>query len=241
VAGLLQKGLWLDSASPVVAELVGHVGFDWALIDWEHGPNDITTLRAQVQALGNTDTPCVVRVPDAQDWMIKQVLDIGVQTVVVPMVNTADQALCMARACRYPPGGTRGMGAALARATDYGLRSDYVATTNDQICCIVQAETVQAFSNLADIAATDGIDGVFIGPADLSADMGHPGNPAHPDVIKAIEDACQTITQAGKYAGIVDFTPEACRHWRDCGFTFLGLGADVSTLMRGLQALRDSL
>ncbi|MEO0358176.1 MAG: HpcH/HpaI aldolase/citrate lyase family protein [Pseudomonadota bacterium] len=236
--GHCQTGVWVASASPVIAELAGTIGFDWCLIDGEHGPNGLSDIRAQLQALAATSTPAVVRVPTNKDWIIKQALDAGAQTILVPLVDTPDQALVATRACRYPPAGNRGMGGALARATNFNQRTNYVATANDQICCIVQAETQSALDNLDAIAATDGVDGVFIGPADLSADMGYPGDPNHPKVLETIDAAIDVIRASGKIAGIVTFDPQQVDHYRKKRVGFLGVGADVTALRGALEALK---
>lgn len=235
--GETQVGLWLALASGPVAEIAGRAGFDWCLIDAEHGPNTLTTIEAQLQALAGTEAAPVVRVPAGEDWMLKQVLDLGVQTILVPMVDDAETAARMARAVRYPSFGTRGMGAILARASGYGAMADYVTTANDEICLIVQAESAAALRNLDAICATDGVDAVFVGPADLSADMGYPGQPDHPEVTDAIADAIERITDAGKPAGIVTFDPSEAGRYRDMGVTFLGVGGDSYTLTMGLRAL----
>lgn len=239
-AGDTQTGIWLCSASPIIAELAGGAGFDWCLVDWEHGPNDLVSVTAQLQALAVTGTPAVVRVPEGADWLIKQVLDAGAQTVMVPMVNTAEDADRVARAMRYAPTGHRGMGGALARATNFSRRSDYVATTNAQVFCMVQVETAEAMKNLRDITETPGVDGVFIGPADLSADMGYPGEPRHPDVMAEIERGLGLIRELGKTAGIVGFQPEENALYRKWGANFVGLGSDITTLVAGLEALKEA-
>ncbi|MEM1301834.1 MAG: HpcH/HpaI aldolase/citrate lyase family protein [Pseudomonadota bacterium] len=240
-AGQVQCGMWVASTSPIIAELCGHIGFDWCLVDMEHSPNDAMSMAAQLQALASTPTQAVVRVIASQDWLIKQALDAGAQTILVPLVNTADEAARVAAAMRYAPEGTRGMGAALARASQFSMRSDYVATTNAQVCCLVQAETREALENLEAIVATDGVDGVFIGPADLSADMGYPGQPDHPEVVFAINEAIATITKAGKIAGTLNFDPDKVPALRDQGVTFLGVGAETITLVQGLTALRNAV
>jgi len=234
-AGQTQYGIWLNTGAATVAELAGHCGFDWCLVDGEHGPLTLTEITAQVQALAATPTHAVVRVPDAQAWMIKQALDIGAQTIVVPMVDTAAQADAMARAMRYPPAGMRGMGAAIARASAFGAMTDYVRYANDQVCLLVQAESATALENIDAIAQTEGVDGVFIGPADLSADMGFPGDPDHPDVVAAIAHMIDRIHAAGKISGILTFTPEQSRHYAALGVGFVGIGADVAILRRALQ------
>ena len=235
-AGKLQTGVWLTLANPIAAEIAGRAGFDWCLIDAEHGPNDIPLILSQLQALAGTPAQAVVRVPIGQDWVLKQVLDLGAQTIMVPMVNTGADAARAAAAMRYPGAGVRGMGAALARASRYGEIVDYVASANDQICLIAQVESRTAIENIDAIAGTQGVDCVFIGPADLSADMGFPGNPDHPEVQAAIDHAITRITAAGKAAGIISFDPAQFAGLAQKGVTFLGAGSDSLLLQ---QALRD--
>ncbi len=236
-AGKLQHGLWLATASPVVAELAGGAGFDWCLIDGEHGPNTVPQMLSQVQALAGTGTAVVIRTASAEVWMVKQALDLGVQTVLVPMVDNAAKAAEMARAMRYPPDGIRGMGAALARASGYGAIADYPHTANAQMCLLVQAESAAAVTNIDAIAATKGVDGVFVGPADLSADMGYPGQPDHPEVDKAIDHLIARTLAAGKIAGIITFDETRFARYATQGVTFLGVGGDVTVLGSALRGL----
>lgn len=235
--GETQCGLWLTLASGAVAEIAGVAGFDWCLIDAEHGPNTLTTIHAQLQALAGTPAHPVVRVPMGEDWMLKQVLDLGVQTVVVPMVNTAEQAAQVAAAVRYPGQGSRGMGATLARASRYGEIVDYVASANEQIFLFVQIESEQAVENVDAIAATPGVDGIFVGPADLSADMGFVGQMDAPEVIAAIDHVYARTKAAGKAIGTVVFDPADFQNQIDRGVTFLGLGADSLSLQTALRDL----
>ena len=238
-AGQVQHGIWLTSGTGVLAELAGNAGFDWCLIDGEHGPNTVSEMLPQLQALAISGTPAVVRVANAEAWMIKQALDLGCQTVLVPMVDDAQTAQKMARAMRYPPHGNRGMGAALARATSFGAVTDYPHTANDQVCLLVQAESAQAIDNIDSIAATQGVDGVFIGPADLSADMGYPGQPDHPKVEEAIDYMIARTVAAGKIAGIITFDENRLNEYAEKGVTFLGVGGDMlvlNTALRGLAA-----
>lgn len=237
IAGQVQHGLWLASASPVVAELAGGVGFDWCLIDGEHGPNTVAQMLPQLQALAGTGTPAVVRVAAPEVWMIKQALDLGVQTVLVPMVDDAAKAAEMARAMRYPPDGIRGMGAVLARASRYGAIADYPHSANAQVCLMVQAESAAAVENIDAIAATPGVDGVFVGPADLSADMGYPGQPDHPEVEAAIDHLIARTVAAGKIAGIITFDRSRFAEYAAKGVTFLGLGGDMVVLRTALEEL----
>jgi len=235
--GDMQIGLWLGTAHPMIAEIGASAGYDWCLIDGEHGPNDVPTILAQMQAMSGGDASIVVRVPIGQDWVLKQVLDIGAQTVMVPMVETADQAAAMARAVRYPPDGARGMAASMVRASGYDLQPDYLDNANDEICLIVQVESARAIENIDAIANTDGVDVVFVGPADLSADMGYTGNMEAPEVVAAIKHAVERIRAAGKAAGIITYGGGNYSYYQDIGATFLGLAADVTVIAGALRGL----
>lgn len=237
VNGQVQSGIWLAMANSTAAEIAGRAGFDWCLIDAEHGPNTLTTIAAQLQALAGTPAQAVVRVPMGEDWMLKQVLDLGVQTVVVPMVDTAAQAAQVAAAVRYPGEGSRGMGAVLARASGYGEIVDYVASANDEIFLFVQIESAQAVANVDAIAATPGVDGVFVGPADLSADMGFVGQPNAPEVLDAIDHVYARTRAAGKIVGTITFDEGDFQNQIDKGVSFLGLGADSFALQTTLKTL----
>lgn len=228
-------------ASGVVAEMASHAGFDWCLIDAEHGPNDLITIQGQLQAMNGAPASAVVRVPVAEDWMLKQVLDLGAQTVLIPMIDTADQAAKAVAACTYPPQGVRGLGSALARASGYNAIADYPATANDQICVMVQVESKMAIENIDAIAATQGVDVVFIGPADLSADMGYLGKTDAPEVEDAIAHAIARIHAAGKVPGIVLFDPADFQRYIDMGVGFLGVGSDVTSLGASLRNLARSV
>jgi 4-hydroxy-2-oxoheptanedioate aldolase len=241
LAGKPQYGVWLNTGSHVVAEMAGHAGFDWCLVDGEHGPQSTTDMVPQLQALATTPTHAVVRIADKQAWMIKQVLDIGAQTVLVPMVDTGAQAAEMGRAMLYPPHGTRGMGAAIARASAFGNMADYVRDVAAQLCLFVQAESAAALANIDAIAGAEGVDGVFIGPADLSADMGFPGEPDHPDVLDAIDHMIDRIHAAGKISGILTFDSDKSRFYAERGVGFVGIGADVSIFGRALKATIDAV
>ncbi len=246
--GRTQIGLWVALASGYSTELIAGIGYDWLLIDGEHAPNDVRSVVPQLQAVasaqqafGDARSHPIVRVPlgtgEAGTAIIKQFLDTGVQTVLVPMVDTAEQAAQVAAACRYPPLGVRGMGSALSRASRWQAHARYVHEANDQICCLVQAESVTAMENLDAIAATPGVDGVFIGPADLSASMGHPGNPMHPDVQAMIEQGIARILKAGKAPGILSTSEAQARKWLGAGARFVAVGADTIVLVNGATAL----
>lgn len=225
--GRPQIGLWMALAHPVAAEIGANAGFDWCLIDGEHAPNDVPLILAQLQAMKGGAHPCV-RVPVGDLRIIKQMLDMGLQSILVPMVNTADDARAMVRAVRYPPLGLRGVGAAQARATGYGATGDYLATAADQICLMVQAETREAIENIDAIAGTDGVDCVFLGPADLAASLGHLGEMEHPEVAQAIAHASERIRAAGKAVGMISFAPGKAAAMREAGATFLAIGGDVA-------------
>jgi len=233
-----QIGLWLSLADPYCTEICATAGFDWLLVDNEHTPNDVRSTLASLQVVaGYPATHAVVRVLQGDAALIKQMLDIGAQTVLVPMVDTAEQAQQLVRATRYAPEGVRGMGSALARSSRWQAYPQYVHEANQQICLLVQAETVEAMNNLDAIAATPGVDGVFIGPADLSASMGHPGNPGHPEVQAAIHDGIARILRAGKAPGILATTESQARQWLAAGALFVAVGVDTMLLASAAQDL----
>jgi 4-hydroxy-2-oxoheptanedioate aldolase len=234
-AKTVQMGLWMNLVSPIAAEALAGAGFDWLLIDGEHGPNDIPTILAQVQAIGSR-TSVVVRPPVGEVRMIKQLLDLGVQTILVPMIESADHAAQMVKAMHYPPVGMRGVGATIARASDYGRITDYITSANDQTCLILQIESRAGLAALPEILKLDGVDGVFIGPADLAADMGHPGNSSAPEVQAAIDKALAAIMASGKSAGILTFDAKAAQRYSAMGVTFLGIGSDVAVLVKAVTA-----
>ena len=231
----VQMGLWMNLVSPIAAEALSGAGFDWLLIDGEHGPNDSPTILAQVQAIGSR-TSVVVRPPVGEVRMIKQLLDLGVQTILVPMIESADHAAQMVKAMHYPPVGMRGVGATIARASDYGRITDYITTANDQTCLILQIESRAGLAALPEILKLDGVDGVFIGPADLAADMGYPGNAAAPEVQATIDSTLAAIIASGKSAGILTFDAKAAQRYAAMGVTFLGIGSDVAVLVKAMTA-----
>jgi 4-hydroxy-2-oxoheptanedioate aldolase len=234
-AKTVQMGLWMNLVSPIAAEALAGAGFDWLLIDGEHGPNDIPTILTQVQAIGSR-TSVVVRPPVGEVRMIKQLLDLGVQTILVPMIESADHAAQMVKAMHYPPVGMRGVGATIARASDYGRITDYITTANDQTCLILQIESRAGLAALPEILKLDGVDGVFIGPADLAADMGYPGNAAAPEVQATIDSTLAAIMASGKSAGILTFDAKVAQRSAAMGVTFLGIGSDVAVLVKAMTA-----
>ena len=235
-AKTVQHGIRVNLVSPIAAEALAGVGFDWLLIDGEHGPNDIPTILQQVQAIGSR-TSIVVRPPVGEVRLVKQLLDLGVQTLLIPMVETAEHAAQMVKAMLYPPHGIRGVGASVARASDYGRIADYIATANDQTCLILQIESRAGLAALPEILKLDGVDGVFIGPADLAADMGYPGNMNAPEVQDTIDATLKAIIASGKSAGILTFDPKTAARYQAMGVTFLGVGGDVAILTKAATAL----
>lgn len=239
-AKTVQHGIWLNLASAYSAELLAGAGFDWLLIDGEHGPNSIPTILNQVQTIG-TRCNVVVRPVAGEVWMIKQLLDLGVQTILVPMIESAGHAAEMVKAMHYPPRGIRGVGASVARASDFGRVADYLTTANDQTCLILQVESRAGLAALPEILTLQGVDGVFIGPADLAADMGFPGNAGAPEVQAAIDQAIADIVASGKSAGILTFDAKTAARYREMGVTFLGVGGDVALLMKAAGALAQEV
>ena len=244
--GEAQIGLWLGLANAYTAEILAGTGYDWLLVDGEHAPNDLRSILHQLQAIASASSAlppgaraphAVARVPVGDTALIKQYLDIGAQTLLVPMVDTPEQAQQLVRATRYAPEGVRGMGSALARSSRWQAYPRYVHEANQQVYLLVQAETVEAMANLDAIAATPGVDGVFIGPADLSASMGHPGNPGHPDVQAAIHDGITRILRAGKAPGILATNEAQARQWLAAGALFVAVGVDTMLLTSAAQTL----
>ncbi len=235
-----QIGLWVGLADATAAEALAVTGYDWLLIDGEHAPNDPRSVLQQLRAVAPYASHPVVRPVQGDVALVKQYLDIGAQTLLVPMIDTPEQAALMVRAMRYPPEGIRGMGAALARASRWNQVEDYANQANDQMCLLVQAETVQAMDNLKAIAEVDGVDGVFFGPADLSASMGYRGQAAHPNVQAAILGGIATVRAAGKAAGVLSADPAAARRYLDAGCAFVAVGVDTTLLVRAAADLLRS-
>lgn len=232
-----QIGLWLGLADPICAEICAGAGFDWLLIDGEHAPNDVRSILAQLQAVAPYPAHPIVRPVSGDVQLIKQLLDIGAQTLLIPMVETADQARLLVSAMRYPPAGIRGVGAALARASHWNRVADYLHLASDQMCLLVQVETRLGLENLDAIAAVEGVDGVFIGPSDLSAALGHLGRPSHPDVQQAIETAIGRIRASGRAAGILTTDEAQARRYLALGCNFVAVGLDGNLLMRSTHEL----
>ncbi len=233
-------GTWIMSASPIVAEAVGHAGFDWAVVDMEHTPLDMMEVVQMLQALSATRLVPVVRVPWNDAVMVKRVLDAGATTVLFPFVENAEEARRAVAATRYPPEGVRGM-AGMSRASKFGTLPNYLKTANAGIGVIVQIETRAAVQQLEAIADVPGVDALFIGPADLSASLGLPGEHAHPQVLELMSHAVQRAKAVGKPIGTLGGSPEMVAQYRAYGFDYMALSSDLGLLMRGAQTTLSSL
>ncbi|RJG20886.1 aldolase/citrate lyase family protein [Massilia cavernae] len=234
--GPLQVGLWSGLSNNVTVEVLANAGFDWLLLDTEHSPNELPMVFSQLQAAVLGTAHPIVRPPWNDTVTIKRYLDIGVQTLLIPFVQDADEARQAVAATRYPPLGVRGYSAA-ARASDYGRVKDYPKVCEDELCVLVQVETPHALSNIEAIAAVEGVDGIFIGPGDLSAAMGHIGNPKHPEVVAAIQDAIGRIRASGVAAGILTGDEALARLCIEAGCNYIAVGSDISILARGAEVL----
>lgn len=230
-------GMWLCSGSPLVAEICAGSGLDWLLIDAEHSPNGLESILAQLQAVrGNGPVP-VVRPPVLDTVTIKQYLDLGVQNLLVPMVDTAEEARLAVAAVHYPPRGVRGVGSALARASRWNRIDSYLQRAGETCSLAVQIESEEAVANAEEILAVDGVDAVFVGPSDLAASMGLLGQQEHPRVVEAVEHCLAAAQRAGKPAGVNAFAETTARRYLAAGARFVLVGADVTLLARGSEAL----
>ncbi len=234
--GQRQVGLWSGLASPIAAEIIAGAGFDWIVIDGEHGPNDISSLLTQLQAMrGGTAEP-VFRVPWNDMVIIKRAMDVGARTLLVPFVQNVEEALRAVAATRYPPLGIRGV-SVTPRANDYGRAQNYHKNAHLDTCVLVQIETRVALKEIESIAEVEGVDGIFIGPSDLAADYGHLGNPKQLDVQAALKDAAARIRATGKAAGILTGTPDDVEPLFAMGYNFVAVGSDVGILARTAEQL----
>lgn len=232
-----QIGMWIASGNAYSAEICAGAGLDWLMLDQEHVPNDIRSTLAQLQAVAAYPVEVLVRPASGDPVAIKQLLDIGATNLIVPMVESADEARALVAATRYPPEGIRGVGSALARASRWNRVSDYLITADEGITLTVQVESLEGLKALEEIASVEGIDGVFIGPADLAASMGYLGKPESPDVVAAIEQAISMIVSCGTFAGVNAFNEKFARRYMAAGANFVLVGADVTLLARGSEAL----
>ncbi|MBD8892275.1 aldolase/citrate lyase family protein [Roseibium litorale] len=235
-AGEVLHGCWISMADAYVTEMAATAGFDWLLIDGEHAPNDIRSLSSQLTAVLASPSQPIMRLVDDNPATIKQALDIGAQSLLIPMIESKEQAERTLRATRYPPHGFRGVGAAIARASKFNEIPDYLTTADAEICLILQVETRAGLAALDDILAIEGIDGVFIGPSDLAADMGHLGNPAAPEVLDAVTGALRRIRAAGKTAGVLSTDPAYISACKEAGANFVGVAIDVLAFAGALRS-----
>lgn len=234
----VQIGFWAALGSSYATEVVAGAGFDWVVVDAEHGPNEVTTVLAQLQAASEGTAEIVVRPAWNDSVLLKRYLDIGVQSFLIPYVQNPDEARSAVAATRYPPRGIRGFAAA-TRASRFGRINDYHRRFEAELCVLVQVETQVGLDNLEAIAGVDGVDGVFIGPGDLSTDLGHVGNQGHPEVVSVIGEAIKTIRKAGANAGILAGDEKLARHYVELGCLFTAVGSDVGMLARGTEALAN--
>jgi 4-hydroxy-2-oxoheptanedioate aldolase len=233
-------GMWVCSGSPLVAEICAGSGLDWLLIDMEHSPNGLGSVLTQLQVVAAHDITPVVRVPSDDRVAIKQVLDLGAQNLLVPMISSAAEARAAVEAVRYPPAGSRGVGSALARSARWNRVAGYLENADDHVSLVVQVETSAGVAAAAEIAAVDGVAGVFLGPSDLAASMGLLGQQTHPQVVDAVLDTFRAVRAAGKPVGVNAFDPAVARTYLDAGASFVLVGADVALLARGSEALAQA-
>jgi 4-hydroxy-2-oxoheptanedioate aldolase len=228
-----QYGIWVASASAYCAEICAGSGLDWLLIDGEHTPNDVPSILAQLQAVSGYPICPLVRPPVGDPVLLKQYLDIGATNLLVPMVESRKQAEMLARAVRYPPTGTRGVASTFSRAAQWGRRADYFERIDAEVTLVVQIETVAALARLEEIATVEGVDALFVGPADLAASMGHLGQQSHPEVVAAVEHAIARAVGAGVPIGVNAFAPSMARRYVEAGCRFVGVGADITMIVEG--------
>lgn len=232
-------GMWVCSGSPVAAEIAGCSGLDWVLLDGEHSPIGLETTASLLRALAAYPTTPMVRVPSLDTVLIKQFLDLGAQNLLVPMIDTAEEARQAVAAVRYPARGVRGVGSALARASRWGAVEGYLGRAEDTVSLTVQIESSAAVENAAEIAAVDGVDAVFVGPSDLAASMGVLGQQTHPDVTASVLSVFDAVRTAGKKVGVNAFDHDQARKYLDAGASFVLVGADVQLLTQASRGLAE--
>ncbi len=236
-SGKTQYGFWLGLPDNTAAEICATAGFDWLLIDGEHAPYDIRSTLSHLQVLAAYDVAPVVRPAEGNVALIKRLLDIGAQSLLIPMVDNAEDVQQLVRAVRYPPEGIRGVGTSLARASRWNAVPGYLQKARDEIFLTIQVETKAALENLENISRIEGLDAVFIGPSDLSAAMGHIGNPGHPEVVEKISSAIRTIKAAGKYSGLMSLDPSMVEKYAGIGASFIAVGVDTMVLSQATKRL----
>jgi 4-hydroxy-2-oxoheptanedioate aldolase len=230
-------GMWVCSGSPLVAEICAGSGLDWLLIDMEHSPNGLESVLAQLQAIAAYPITPLIRVPSGDRVTIKQILDLGAQNLLVPMIGSAAEAREVVEAVRYPPAGSRGVGSALARSARWNRVEGYLEHADEHVSLFLQIETAEGVDAAGEIAAVEGVDGVFVGPSDLAASMGLLGQQTHPDVEAAVLRAFDAARSAAVPVGVNAFDPALAQRYLDAGAAFVLVGADVTLLARGSEAL----
>jgi 4-hydroxy-2-oxoheptanedioate aldolase len=235
----VQIGLWSTLCSNLAAEVIAYSGFDWIVLDTEHSPNELPDLLAQLQAMARGSATPVVRAAWNDTVLIKRILDIGAQSVLLPYVQTVEEAERAVAAVRYPPRGVRGVSAG-SRASNFGRIKNYLQQADQEICLLVQIETRAALEQLEAISSVEGVDGVFIGPADLSASLGHLGELQHPETQSALQDAGRRLSQLGKAAGILAVVEADARRYIEWGYSFVAVGIDTALLAKSADALAQS-
>lgn len=238
LAGEVQHGLWMSLGSAVAAEALSLLDYDWLLFDTEHAPVEVAQVQGLLQAAATGRAHCAARPAWNDLVLIKRMLDLGAQTILVPFVQTPAEAAAAAAACRYPPQGLRGV-AGGTRASRYGTEPDYFTTANDQICTLVQVETRGALDQLEEIAAVPGVDGVFIGPSDLAASLGHLGQVQAPEVQEQLRRAAARIAATGKAPGILATNAADARRYRDWGYRFIACGIDLGLMTAAARRLLE--
>lgn len=239
-AGTIQFGLWLGLAETFTAEICAGAGFDWLLIDAEHGPNDLRSILSQLQAIAPYPAQAVVRPPQGDHVLIKQLLETGVQTLLIPMVESAAQARGLVEAMRYPPAGIRGVGSALARASRWGRVNNYAELSDGQMCLLIQVETRKGYECLDELLAVDGVDGLFFGSADLAASYGYLGQSTHPEIVALIDNGLRRTRAAGKAGGVLCGDPLLNQRYMAAGANFVAVGVDALLLSAATSALARS-
>jgi len=238
-AGHKQYGIWNGIPHSYAAEILAGAGFDWVLVDAEHGPFDINQIVIQLQAMSRYPVTPIVRMPNADPVYVKTLMDAGVQSFIIPMIENGETAELMAKALKYPPEGFRGVGTALARAAQWNRVNNYFQLANDQMCLITQVESIKGVEALDDILAIKGVDVVFMGPADLAGTMGHLGNPGHPDVKALVNDCLKRIVDAGKVPGVLTSSKELIADYTEKGAKMIGVGLDTIILAKATKEIAE--
>ncbi len=238
--GKKQYGIWNGLVDSYAAEICAGSGFDWICIDGEHAPFDLRTILHNMQAIQSYAVSAIVRIPAADPVLMKQLMDAGAQSILVPMIESAEQENLIAKAMVYPPRGIRGVGTALARAAQWNRVNDYFKLANEQMCCIGQIESIKGVEALDEIVEVEGLDVCFLGPADLGATMGYLGQPSHPEVVKLVKECIRKIVKAGKIAGFLTGSQQLIQEYTDAGALMLGVGLDTLISAKGTKRLAES-